>query len=130
MKCFEVYHGGTYVSLGFCIGQEGELVYISDVKVVPEDSMRLLKNIQPRIKTLVIDVLDLAIGVFSHMGLVEAMEVVKILAPEKVFFVGMSCSIGLHEEAEALLTERYPEIIAVTEAHFAYDGLLIDGFLL
>jgi hypothetical protein len=68
VKCFEVYHGGTYVSLGFCIGKEGELVYISDVKEIPEASMVFLKSIAPRIKVLVIDVLDLGNGVYSHVS--------------------------------------------------------------
>jgi hypothetical protein len=63
-----------------------------------------------------------------QMGLVEAMEVVRTLAPETVYFVGMSCGIGLHEEAEAHLMKKYADILAVTKAHFAFDGQRIDGF--
>lgn len=53
---FPVYHGGKYVSLGFSIGKYSEFVYISDVKIIPLDTMIYLKTL--KIKTLVIDAIN------------------------------------------------------------------------
>jgi phosphoribosyl 1,2-cyclic phosphodiesterase len=120
VKAFPVYHGGTYVSLGFSIGEPGQFVYISDVKIIPEESMNYLKSL-PRIKVFVIDVLNEE-GIFPHMGLHEALAVVQVLNPETVYFVGMSCSLGLHEEVEERLAQMAPS------THLAYDGLELHGF--
>ena len=117
---FPVYHGGKYISLGFSIGKSGEFVYISDVKVIPSETMTYLLSL-PKIKVFVIDVLDYN-GIFAHMGLDEALEIVRTLQPECVYFVGMSCSIGMHEEVEAKLGELGGNI------HLAYDGLVLDNF--
>lgn len=51
---FPVLHGGSYISLGFSIGKEGEFVYISDVKAIPPETMAYLKSL-PKINTLVLD---------------------------------------------------------------------------
>lgn len=121
VRSFPVYHGGTYVSLGFSIGKESEFVYISDVKIIPEETMQYLISL-PKIKVFVIDVLDPNGGIFAHMGLKEALAVVELLKPELAYFVGMSCSIGLHEEMEAKLSEIAPN------THLAFDGLVLEGF--
>ena len=120
IKAFEVYHGGTYVSLGFSIGSPGQFVYISDVKIMPDASMAYLKSL-PKIKVLVTDMLDEE-GIFSHMGLHEALALVAELCPEKVYFVGMACRLGLHSEIEARLAVIAPH------CQLAYDGLLLEGF--
>jgi phosphoribosyl 1,2-cyclic phosphodiesterase len=122
VRSFPVYHGGTYVSLGFSIGRAGEFVYISDVKIIPDDTWLYLESL-PRIKVFVIDALD-EDGIFSHMGLHEALAVVARLQPEVAYFVGMTCSIGSHEAAEARLRELAPN------AHYAFDGLVLAGFSL
>ncbi len=122
VRCFPVYHGGTYVSLGFSFGKEGEFAYISDVKIIPPETLLYLQSI-PHIKTLVIDCLDRN-GIFSHMGIDEALAVVALLKPGRAFITGMSCDMGLHTECEQLLAERSP----ITSA--AFDGLSLDGFLI
>ncbi|KAJ1431837.1 beta-lactamase-like protein [Ochromonadaceae sp. CCMP2298] len=119
VKAFPVLHGGSYVSLGFALGKEGQFVYLSDVKIIPEESMQYLKSL--RIKTFVIDVLSQH-GVFSHMGLDEALAVVAVLRPETVYFVGMSCSMGMHDAVEARLAKIAPT------THLAYDGLYLKDF--
>ena len=108
------------MSLGFSIGKAGEFVYISDVKIIPEDTMAYLKEL-PTIKVLVLDVLNQD-GIFAHMGLDEALAIVNILKPETVYFVGMSCSLGLHDDIEAKLALTTPN------AHYAYDGLILENF--
>ena len=120
VKSFPVYHGGTYISLGFSIGKEGEFVYISDVKIIPDDTMNYLRSI-PQINTLVIDALNRK-GLFSHMGIEEAMGVVNELKPKTVYFTGMACDIGDHETVEAELQQISPNI------HLAYDGLVLEGY--
>ncbi len=120
IRAFPVYHGGTYVSLGFSIGKAGEFVYISDVKIIPDETMAYLKAL-PRIKVFVIDVLNFE-GIFAHMGLDEALGIVAVLNPEVTYFVGMSCSVGMHDELEAKLAEIAPN------THLAYDGLILEGF--
>lgn len=121
VKCFPVYHGGTYVSLGFNFGAPGEFVYISDVKIIPEKTWAYLKSL-PTIKVLVLDVLDRD-GIFSHMGLTEALAVCDILKPHKAFFVGMCCELGTHEEIEQELRAR-----GFANYHLAHDGLVLEGF--
>jgi phosphoribosyl 1,2-cyclic phosphodiesterase len=120
VRCFPVYHGGTYISLGFSFGREGEFVYISDVKIIPATTMAYLKSIS-RIKTLVIDALDRK-GIFAHMGLNEALDVIVELQPERAILTGMSCGMGLHEEVERELAERAPTTT------LAFDGMHLSGF--
>lgn len=120
VRCFPVWHGGTYVSLGFSFGAAGEFVYISDVKIIPEETWAYLRSL-PRIKVLVLDALDRD-GIFVHMGLTEALAVCEILKPEQAFFVGMCCDLGLHEELELELAQKG------LNCHLAYDGLLLEGF--
>jgi phosphoribosyl 1,2-cyclic phosphodiesterase len=119
IKTFPVYHGGDYVSLGFSFGKEGQFIYISDVKIIPEGSWKYLKSI-PKIKYLIIDVLNWK-GIFSHMGLDEVIEVAKELQPEYVYCIGMSCGMGMHDEIEAKIQREYG-----ANFFLAYDGLCID----
>jgi len=116
VEIFPVYHGGTYISLGFNFGDPGQFVYISDVKVIPEESMAYLRSI-PHIKILVLDCLDRE-GIWSHVGLEEAISICKELAPEYVYFTGMCCSLGLHDEIELELQSK-----GLTNYFLAYDGL-------
>lgn len=119
VECFPTYHGGTYVSLGFSIGTDGQFVYISDVKIIPEESWSFLKSL-PRIKVFVLDCLDFD-GIWSHVGLYEAIEICKQIDPEQVYFTGMSCGLGLHEEMEAEL-----QTMGLLNYHLAYDGLVLE----
>lgn len=96
---FPVYHGGDYISLGFAIGKEGEFVYISDVKIVPSGTLVYLKGIAPRIKVLVLDALDRDRGVWSHMGMEEALKFAREINPEVIYFVGTL----LHKVFQSLL---------------------------
>jgi phosphoribosyl 1,2-cyclic phosphodiesterase len=120
VRSFPVFHGGEYISLGFSIGKEGEFVYISDVKIIPESTMEYLRSI-PQINTLVIDALN-RIGIWPHMGLEEALAVVETLRPKVAYFTGMACDMGMHDEIEAELAIRAPN------THLAFDGLVLDNY--
>lgn len=119
VRCFPVWHGGQYVSLGFNFGLPGEFVYISDVKIIPEPTMQYLLSLD--INILVIDVLDRE-GIFSHLGLEEALQICSVLKPKTVYFTGMCCELGLHDEVEEELRER-----GFDHIFLAYDGLLLEN---
>ncbi len=122
IQCFPVYLGGKYVSLGFSIGKPGEFVYISDVKVIPQETWYYLKSL-PRIKILVIDALDMT-GIWSHCGIAEAIEIVQALNPVKAYFTGISCGMGLHDETESEVQIQNPSIF------FSYDGMRLQDLKL
>jgi len=124
VRAFPVYHGGRFISLGFSIGKPGEFVYISDVKIIPEETILYLKSID-KINTLVLDCLDVN-GIYSHIGLNEAKEIISLLKPENVYFVGMSCGIGFHDNFNETLKSE----VTSCNCCLAYDGLVIDGFAL
>jgi phosphoribosyl 1,2-cyclic phosphodiesterase len=120
VKCFPVWHGGKYVSLGFNFGNPGEFVYISDVKIIPQESWDYLVSL-PQIQVLVLDVLDWD-GIFSHMGMHEALAICDKLQPKAAYFTGMCCELGLHDDIEQYLQQRSPNY------HLAYDGLVLSDF--
>jgi phosphoribosyl 1,2-cyclic phosphodiesterase len=120
IECFPVYHGGTYISLGFSIGAEGELVYISDVKIIPDATFEYLQSLKS-IKLLVLDVLS-PDGIYSHLGLREALDIVDRLKPMRTLFTGMSCYLGNHDDVCAQIAATHPSV------SLAYDGLTIDQF--
>lgn len=119
IQCFPVFHGGKYVSLGFAFGSLQEFVYISDVKIIPQQTFYYLKSI-PKIKVLVVDALDMD-GIWSHTGIEEAIDIVEALKPEVAYFTGIACGMGLHNDMEAQLQSRN------ISYHLAYDGLVISG---
>lgn len=119
IESFPVYHGGTYVSLGFCFGRNGKFVYISDVKIVPEASMAYLRSL-PVIEVLVIDCLDRD-GIWSHVGLHEAIDICKVLNPNRVLFTGMSCGLGLHDDVNKELVD-----MGLCNYSLAFDGMVLD----
>ena len=58
---------------------------------------------------------------YSHCSLSEAIDIAKELKPKQVYFTGMSCGIGDHDDVEE-------ELIAMglDNYHLAYDGLCIN----
>jgi phosphoribosyl 1,2-cyclic phosphodiesterase len=105
--------------LGFSFGQEGEFVYISDVKVIPDKSMEYLLSF--KIKTLVIDCLDLHDGIFPHMGLNDCLDIIEKLNPEVCYLTGMCCDVGFHEVANEAIRNRSPR------TSLSFDGMYIAG---
>jgi len=82
-KAFPVFHGGTYISLGFSFGKDKPFVYISDVSSFPEETLRTISSLSP-ISTLVIDALNRG-GHNSHLSLPEAIEFVSQRASGHLF---------------------------------------------
>lgn len=100
-----VFHGKLPI-LGYRIG---DTAYITDVKTVPDASLKLLHGL----KTLVFDALH-DYPHQSHCTLDEAIEWAKIIGAEKTYFLHLSHHMGTHEATE----QRLPEGMFV-----AYDGL-------
>lgn len=84
-------------------------VYLTDVKIIPENEFDKLKNVD----TLVISALRKKEHI-SHQTLDQALEVVDRIGPGKAFFTHISHEMGLHEVVEK---ELPPHVM------LAYDGL-------
>jgi phosphoribosyl 1,2-cyclic phosphodiesterase len=122
VKCFPVLHGGSYVSLGFNFGRPGELVYISDVKIIPPESMEYLKSL-PQIRVLVIDCLNPAGREhYAHFNLTEALECIAVLNPVKAYLVGMCCKCGDHDAMNEAI-----RAMGLDNVELAYDGMRLNG---
>jgi len=117
-----LFHGGDYISLGFAFGEDaGEFVYLSDVSSVPERTMAALRR-QP-IKTLVVDCL-LRRPHSSHFSLGDALDLVRELRPQRALLVGMTCSLGRHDDVCLELARlRAAEGLDV---QLARDGLWVE----
>ena len=150
VRSFPVYHGGSYISLGFafgggeiadgCIGcslqtpsaqlqpaSVGQglhylLVYISDVSAMPGPTLSLLMD--STMEVLVIDVLTSQTHT-SHFSLTEALDMVRQLKPIRTLLIGMSCSLGSHNEVSAELASL--KDTEGMDVALAYDGLLVSG---
>ena len=95
--------------LGFRIEN---LAYLTDVKTLDDKSFELLKNLD----VLVINALRKDYH-FSHLSLVEALNMAEKIGAKKTFFTHMSHDMGLHENINDIL----PKQIQLT-----YDGLKLN----
>lgn len=125
IRCMPLYHGGTYISLGFAFGRGADghrpFVYLSDVKAVPPATEAWLA--EAPINVLVVDLLRRADHT-THFSFDEAVAFVKRVKPRRALFVGMaSCEVGDHDE----VNEELRQIGADCELdmQLAYDGLCL-----
>lgn len=123
---FPMYHGGTYICMGFLIKlrdvtSDGEIViaYLSDVHVLPETSMAYLQSI-PHIDVMVVDMLTRSLKNRSHYNINESIDLVRALRPDKAVAVGMTCSLGLHDDVNKELAQLDVEGLNFRLAH---DGM-------
>jgi len=100
-----VFHGKLPI-LGYRLG---DTAYITDVKSVPDSSLKLLHGL----KTLVFDALH-DYPHQSHCTLDEAIEWAKIIDAKETYFIHLSHHMGTHAATE----QRLPEGMFV-----AHDGL-------
>ena len=112
----DIEHGEGYMCLGFLFGNETKIAYISDASRIPDDAMRILK--ESGVSILIIDAISLDARP-SHFSLDQALAAAAEIAPtEKVYLVGMGCSMHHHETNELLAAKK----LAVS-TELAYDGL-------
>lgn len=103
-----LYHGDLPI-FGWRIGN---LAYITDCTLIPEESWAKLDGVD----TLILDALRWTEHP-THYSVEQALEVVKRMNPRQTFFTHMSHDIGLHEVTNAKLPEG---------VQLAYDGLAIE----
>lgn len=103
-----VMHGRLPI-LGFRIGN---LVYLTDIKTLPDREYPKLEHID----VLIIDVLRKEEHP-THASVNEALQIVNRLQPKETYFIHMSHKIGLH----AVIEKELPPHV-----HYAYDGLTVD----
>ena len=89
-------------------------VYLTDVKVIPEDQFVKLRDLD----TLVISALRRKEHI-SHITLEESLKLADRINPKRLYLSHMSHEMGLHAEIEKELPEN---------RYFAYDGLEIEIF--
>ena len=99
---------GNFDVLGFRIK---DLAYCTDVNHIPENSMKLLQNLD----ILVLDALRDKPHP-AHFNLKQALEIVKILKPKQTYFTHLCHDLD-HDEVEAMLPKG---------VNLAYDGLTFE----
>lgn len=102
-----VFHGKLEI-LGF---RFDDLVYLTDVKTIPELSLEKVKNC----KILVISALRYQEH-STHLNLEEALEYIRIIRPERAFLTHLSHKFPPHN----MFSGQLPENVYV-----AYDGLSV-----
>lgn len=123
---FPMLHGGNYVCMGFLIKlRENEdashfvIAYLSDVYELPEKTWTFLEE-QPCIDLLVVDLLTKSRRNKSHFCFEQSIDVVRRLRPCRAVAVGMTCSLGMHDEVNAELAKYDEEGL---NFRLAYDGM-------
>ncbi len=101
-------HHGDLPILGFKIG---ELVYLTDVKTIPEQTMQLIS----KCSVLVINALRRQSHP-SHLNLQEALDYISAIRPKHALLTHLSHHLGLHDE----LMKDLPNFVQP-----AYDGLCL-----
>lgn len=76
------------------------MAYVTDCKVMPEESMHLLRGL----KLLVINALRIEEHM-SHMNLRQALELIAVLKPQRAILTHLSHQMGLHERVSATLPD-------------------------
>lgn len=123
---FPMLHGGDYVCMGFLIKlREDEdashfvVAYLSDAHELPEKTWAFLEE-QPYIDLLVVDLLTLSRWNKSHFYYEQSINVVRRLRPRRAVAVGMTCSLGMHDEVNEKLAKYDEEGL---NFRLAYDGM-------
>ena len=95
--------------LGYRIGN---VCYLTDIKTVPDSEFSKLKGLQ----ILVVNALRKEEHI-SHMNLIEALEFIEKVKPEKAYLTHLSHRFGIHKEEEPLLPDN---------VFIAYDNLKVE----
>ena len=105
-----VLHGALPI-VGYRIGK---FAYVTDAKVIPEDEMEKLRDLD----VLVLNGLRFK-DHFAHFTVDEALEIIKELKPRRAYLTHFCHEIGKHADFEAKLPEG---------VFACYDGLVIHTY--
>lgn len=118
-------HGGDYICMGFIIQYHTSsssssspfvVAYLSDLHDIPQQTMDYLRNEVRNIDLLVIDLLANRPH-FSHLCKQQVIDFVRVLRPRRAVTVGMTCSLGLHDDVNKELQALREEGIDLSLAH-------------
>jgi phosphoribosyl 1,2-cyclic phosphodiesterase len=112
----EVFHGKNYTCLGF---KFGNVVYISDVSLIPERIMTIIHNCD----ILVLDCLNLGKSHPSHFCFEESLENVLKIQPKSTYFIGMTHSIH-HDTFNEYLKEW--SLKNCRNVQLSFDGQILE----
>lgn len=122
---FPMFHGGTYICMGFLItmrespdANEIVILYMSDLNDLPKESDKFISDIKD-IDLLVVDMLTKSSHNKSHFNFQQSIDMVRRLKPKKAVAVGMTCSLGMHDDVNRELAELDKEGI---DFRLAFDG--------
>lgn len=104
-----IMHSPTLPIIGFRIK---DFAYITDCKIMPQRTLERLRGV----KNLVINALRHNEHP-SHMNLLQALDVIKLVRPRQAWLTHFSHQIGLHANLEIELPEG---------VNAAYDGLTVN----
>lgn len=120
-----MFHGGDYICMGYIIsvrqyenGPEKIIAYLSDLNDLPLKSFQFIKDI-PRIDLLVVDLLTDSEFNIAHFSRKHAEQFVRDIRPVEAVAVGMTCSLGLHDEINKSLRQMLDDGLSF---RLAYDG--------
>ena len=103
--------GHNMESFGYIINDE--IVHIADFKILSDSAVKQIKRVKPKLMVMPLTVIE---PHSRHMGLNEAMDYVKMFAPEHVVFNHMASECDYD-----YVNEHTPEFIEP-----AYDGLRLE----
>jgi len=121
-----VLHGEDLICNGYAFSLDGSkektnVVYLSDISRMPEETEEYILTKLPPTDILVIDALNLYRLNPTHLNLEQALNVVRRLKPKKTYLVGMGCDSFLpHDEMNEQLKRLDVQI------ELAYDGLMLE----
>lgn len=91
----------------------GDLLYITDMKTVPDDEFEYFKGV----KVLVVNALRFDPEHHSHLTVSEALDFAAKIGAERTYFTHMGHDIGLHSETNKVLPAN---------VKLAYDGQVVE----
>jgi phosphoribosyl 1,2-cyclic phosphate phosphodiesterase len=97
--------------LGFRLGN---MAYLTDLKIVPQETIPLLQNLD----LLILGTLRFKPH-FSHLMVGEALDIIQLLKPKRTYFTHIGHDMGKHADVE----KQLPAHVAL-----AYDGLTIETY--
>ena len=90
----------------------GDFAYVTDLKTINNQEIEKLKNLE----VLVLNAIRIEEH-FSHLNLKEALDLISLIKPKKVFLTHISHLLGFHSEVSKDLPKN---------VYLSYDGLVIE----
>jgi phosphoribosyl 1,2-cyclic phosphodiesterase len=121
MVALPVMHGEDLVCFGYLFGRNHKVCYLSDVSRVIPATMELLRSTS--IELLIIDSLHPTMRNPVHFSMEEALELCRVLRPNRTLLVGMAATFDHNETNEKLKMLLHSEGLDI---QLAYDGLNVE----